>query len=244
MTPMYGATWYRYKTDVSSPPRPMGKPTRVPFVFGAIGGIVLFFASLAFGVFTNMNINHITRFFDDYPFGLIYCTLFASVGYLLHGLGYFGYYRNYGKSAGLYTCALSMITAVVLPLSYITSISERMPEWDYQSYDQYGYQLNGGIAFGLIFAGLLGLFFGATLIQSRANTTTKGLHACAGVMHMIAGGMMMFVFPALAAFGWYVVAFAALLSTIALYKANLPTEYDIELAECISNASPPGAQTN
>ncbi|MEM2899567.1 MAG: hypothetical protein QXT63_02140 [Thermoplasmata archaeon] len=246
----YNPYQYIYRTDIPTPALPIGLPSKTPFRLGIIGGIFLVIASILFGMQIEANMTYRYQHFYDYPFWLVYCSIFVSIGCLLHGLGYFGYFRNYGNNWGLYASAFSMITAVVLPLSFVASISYVQ----YSSYNPYlqaddmpGYSITPLIIFGELFMGILFLLFGWTLIRSRAFTNARKIHFTAGLFQIIAAGYIFLVIlvreicygysRSIGEDLWFVVSFATIFAILALYMAKLPTNEEIALAELITENS-------
>jgi|GEM_PF-6866057 len=248
--PNYNPYQYIYRRDIPAPSLPVGVPSKKPYIIGIIGGILLILSSFFFAVMIDASIIYRYQHFSDYPFWIVYITITISLGGFLHGLGYFGYFRNYGNNWGLYACAFSMITAVVLPLSFVSSITYS-PDSSYnpytQTYEMPGYYLSNLIIFGELFMGVTVVMFGWTLLLAGAYTGSSKVHNIAGFFQIIAGVYILLNMFAIeissgtqrniGAGPWYVLSFTTIFSTLSIYLAKLPTKEEIALAELISQNS-------
>ncbi|MEM2900184.1 MAG: hypothetical protein QXT63_05280 [Thermoplasmata archaeon] len=96
------------------PPMPIRKPTKLYFYIGAIGSIIFAivcgFSAFIFGeyVFNGYQL------YRNFPLGLALGTL---ISISVTSLGFYGYYRNYGRFSGLACCIFMMITGMLYAIS-------------------------------------------------------------------------------------------------------------------------------
>ena len=190
------------------PPRPRGAPTRSVFVVGAVGhflgaGIAIPFSLLVimFGFFF---------FFGSFSTFLLGFSIMFTIGLLLHLIGFFGLWKNYGSAIGLVVFAYGVVATSLLQASVALLFVGRDPL----------YTVIGGVSY--VAVGLMFILEGAAYLLNRPFLPPAASVA-AGALFILSGGF--FCSVVLTVIGGLAAVPALIVGGIVLLAAPIPVPY-------------------
>jgi hypothetical protein len=214
------AEWIFYNVMKSSRslfsvPIPKGQPIRKYFVIGGIGALTMVVGALLIGIFFMANFS----FFGSDNSGF-YWLLFAGTGLLAGGLivtgvGFFGFYRNYGSFMGLITFIFADITSFIFISFTIFSIS-----------GPYGYFIGPEYIGAAVIVGICLVLMGVSLLLIKNYTMVRNLTLATGIFTLVVAALFCSVFTAMF-FGiaWFTLVAAGILMAVVFFLAKLPPRY-------------------
>lgn len=214
--PYYGPASYAL---VPAVPKPRGVPSRSPFLVGATGHFFAAAMCIVYGIAVLL-----LSFFFYFGLSLIGLILevILFVALVLHLVGFYGLWRNYGSGMAGATFAYGLVASIFFMVASVLSM------FAYQ-YLCYGYNCYPTLSFwGLILVlvsyVMLGVMFileGVAFLVVRRFTSLPGAAIAAGVLFIIGGS---FVTSILLAFygGFFVLAPALIIGGVVLVKSPVP----------------------
>ncbi|MEW6069177.1 MAG: hypothetical protein AB1485_01020 [Candidatus Thermoplasmatota archaeon] len=167
-----------------------GSPTRIYFYCGGIGSIVCGFAILFVGIILILLLLGIGFF---YPSGyweslLMYSFCFLSIGCIMIGLGFYGFYRNYGTALGLAT----MIFSIMASLPWIAlslQLAAVLPEITYEEFEATRIVFVYLLCSGTIGWGIMLILQGVTVCRVSLFTAAPALTKATSIVMIFSGAL-------------------------------------------------------
>lgn len=214
------AEWIFYQVmrssrSLFSVPIPRGEPVKKYFVIGGIGALTMVVGALLIGIFFLAN-------FSFYGFNNsgFYWLLFTGTGLLaggliLTGVGFFGFYKNYGSFMGFITFVFADISSFIFISFTLFSIS-----------NPYGYFVGPEYIGAAVIVGICLVLMGVTLLLIKNYTMVRNLTLAAGIFTIIVASLFCSVILALF-FGiaWFMLIAASILMAVVFFLAKLPPAY-------------------
>jgi len=200
-------------------PRPRGAPTRIPFTIGGIGHffaagmaipLALFGLAFGFGFFFFFGSGFATTLF-------IIVTSTVSAALLIHLVGFYGLWRNYGSQLALATVIFGLV-AIATFLSTSALVATRFGGVGPAS----AFLIAILVVVSDILLGVMFILEGCTYIVNRYFLLPGGSIA-AGVLFTIAGGFLCSII--LGFIGAILSMPALIIGGILLVKAPIPVPY-------------------
>ncbi|MCK4243978.1 hypothetical protein KAX03_03845 [Candidatus Bathyarchaeota archaeon] len=164
------------------------KDGRTFFILGSVGSLLMSIASIFMVIYGFYMVFYGSAEFM-YILAIVSSIIFV-VGVCFNGLGFYGFYRNYGKPMGLVSYIFSILILIylfictILPTVLPTEYGEYM--WFYTYYDQSFIFYVGG----LVLLGIMAIIFGLTLIFLRNDTGLPELSIASGIVWIAAGSFL------------------------------------------------------
>lgn len=178
-------------------PHPKGRPRREYFIVGGIGALILMVTFLAIGYRGGF-------IWYDAPF--IPMFILFSIGFGALGIGFIGFFRNYGSIIGLISGVMVLICSFLMFISTLDLGIGSYNDW---------------IALLFLFMVITFAFMGITLVVVSYHTMVQGLSKLAGISIIFAAIFFTFLIGDF----WLGMGF------VSLAIASLPTALTFFLAK-------------
>jgi hypothetical protein len=198
--------------------QPKGPPTRNFFNIGIIGAILLVLGTIMIAIFFCLVI--LSEPFGDPDFWRGYSVTSVAligVGCLIIGIGFYGFYHNYGQSIAIASLVFAILAAIFWFI--VSGIISGMEYADDSEISAFA----GALILGIIFSGIMLIVQGVNVYMARFYTGYQGLSTLQGVFSIITGAFCCSIFLAII-FGiaFYMWAVSCILLIIIFFKSKLP----------------------
>jgi hypothetical protein len=209
--------FYQLMSSQHAPPKlpvSRGPPNRKMFAFGGIGAMILLVVGPLIGLF--MLIGQTWSTMSEYPWQLILLAVSFSLGLALSGIGFYGFYRNYGSIMGLVSCVFLIVTAFITPVSTFFSIQES-EDWDGGT----SYRIGLEIIPSFVIIGICLILMGTTLVLVRNYTMNRNLSTASGIVSFFVAGLFLTIFPAIfLGIAWFLIMVPSILIALVFSLAK------------------------
>jgi len=206
--PYYGPASYAL---VPAVPKPRGVPSRSPFLVGATGHFFAAAMCIVYGIAVLL-----LSFFFYFGLSLIGLILevILFVALVLHLVGFYGLWRNYGSGMAGATFAYGLVASIFFMIASVLSL------FAFGGYSYYVWAIILVIV-SYVMLGVMFILEGVAFLVVRRFTSLPGAAIAAGVLFIIGGS---FVTSILLAFygGFFVLAPALIIGGVVLVKSPVP----------------------
>lgn len=197
---------------------PRGTPTRSPFIIGAIGHFIAGGMAIAYGTLVSFSFGWFPFVYSWSP-GFVVSVL-LSIALLLHSVGFYGMWRNYGLRIGAAAFACALVAPLILLASSVMAFEScGPPTYCYRSLGSFAAAIS--VIVGTILLGVMSIVDGFAFLSARRFVGASGNAFGAGVMFIIGGSFLASVLLVLVG-GFFVLACALILGGVVLVQAPMP----------------------
>lgn len=200
------------------PPQPKGYPTKKFYYIGSIGIIFAIIGALLMGSLFVLSFTYPPYGDPEFWRGLfISSEILLGIGSVITGVGFYGFYHNYGQNLGIASLSVSVLAAIFWFIAAGIMVGIEYGD------DIYFIEFIGSIILGFVFSGVMLIVQGVNIYTARHYTGNPGLATAETVISIIAGAfccsvIMVILFGA----GFFVWTAAYVLLIIVFLKASLP----------------------
>ena len=193
--PQYGGPQAPPPIVVTVPaPEPKGPPTRLFYNIGIVGASLSICGAILIGFFFLLIMT--TQTFGDPSFWRTLMSIsfgLLGIGSIITGIGFYGFYHNFGQAFGIASMIMSILTAIFwfIAIGIISGLEY------YDSDDAASFF--GALILGIIFSGIMLIVQGVNVYTARHYVGQSGFITTESVLSIIAGAfccsvIMVFLF--------------------------------------------------
>ena len=205
-------------------PRPRGVPSRTPFVVGAVGHFFSAAMVIVYGV-GSLWLVGLSYLYQGFPLMVVILAGILFAALVIHLVGFFGLWKNYGSGVGAGAFAYGLIAATMFLVTNVLSLFA-VERTCYNYYPPYCYErvASWWVAFAIASVVMLGVMFildGVAFLVARRFTPIPGAGIAAGVLFIVGGSLVTSIIMATFG-GFFVLVPAFIIGGVILLRAPLP----------------------
>jgi len=183
------------------------------FILGGIGAIIIAIGTCVMGYYM-LYLVHNLLFAQNLEWFVI-ASVIVAVGFVLTGIGCYGFYYNFGTSYGLVASVLLVVSALFFPVSILFAMVDL----------DAGYYIGPEYAVGVLSIGVSLILLGVTFSKVRYHITPGNLAQQAGVINIIVGCIFCSViFAIFFGLAYFALIISSLISAVTFLKIQIPRE--------------------